>query len=289
MGRVTGRRGVLRVDVSGATAVRSAPDSLAAEEPLEIRVGPAGERRRPPLAVTMRTPGEDIDLALGFLLTEGVIRSAEDVRTAQLCAGDGAANTYNVVDVALGPDVPPPQTDPARNFLTSSSCGVCGKASIDAIRTRSRYDVAADPATVAASVLVGLPETLRAAQPGFARTGGLHAAGLFTPDGALLCLREDIGRHNAVDKVVGWALRDGRVPLTGLVLLVSGRASFELTQKAWMAGVPVLAAVSAPSTLSVDVAESAGLTLIGFLRGATFNVYSGRQRVAVDADLDQHC
>ncbi|HLL64798.1 MAG TPA: formate dehydrogenase accessory sulfurtransferase FdhD [Micromonosporaceae bacterium] len=284
MGRVTDRRGVLRIDLAGASPqVRRAPDTLAAEEPLEIRVGPASIARRPPLAVTMRTPGHDLDLALGFLFTEGVIRTAADVRTAQLCAGDGAANTYNVVDVALADGVPPPVTDPGRNFLTSSSCGVCGKASIDAIRTRSQFDVTADLTTVSAGALAGLPDTLRAAQRGFDATGGVHAAGIFTPQGDLLCLREDVGRHNAVDKVVGWALRDGRLPLAGQVLLVSGRASFELTQKAWMAGLPVLAAVSAPSTLAVDIAEEAGLTLVGFLRGSRFNVYAGAQRVAVDA------
>jgi FdhD protein len=229
----------------------------------------------------MRTPGDDLDLALGFLFTEGVIRTAADVRTAQLCAGDGAANTYNVVDVALADGVPPPMTDPGRNFLTSSSCGVCGKASIDAIRTRSQYDVTADETAVNATTLAGLPDTLRAAQRGFTATGGVHAAGLFTASGELVALREDVGRHNAVDKVVGWALRDGRLPLRGHVLLVSGRTSFELAQKAWMAGVPVIAAVSAPSTLAVDIAEEAGMTLVGFLRDRRFNVYAGEQRIVV--------
>ncbi|HET8683678.1 MAG TPA: formate dehydrogenase accessory sulfurtransferase FdhD, partial [Micromonosporaceae bacterium] len=253
MGRVTDRRSVLRI-ASGTGLPRR--DSLAVEEPLEIRVGPVGTARRP-LAVTMRTPGDDLDLALGFLLTEGVIRQAEDVHTAQLCAGAQTPNTYNVVDVALAPGVPPPVTDPGRNFYTTSSCGVCGKASIDAVRTRSIFDVAGDPAVVSTAALVGLPAALRAAQRAFDRTGGLHAAGLFTPGGDLVTLREDVGRHNAVDKVIGWALRAGRVPLRGHVLLVSGRASFELTQKAWMAGLPILAAVSAPSTLAVDLAEEA--------------------------------
>jgi FdhD protein len=229
----------------------------------------------------MRTPGDDLDLAVGFLLTEGLIRSAADVLTAQLCAGDNAPNTYNVVDVALAPDVPAPDTDPSRNFYTTSSCGVCGKASIDAIRTRSRYDVTSDPLDLPAATLAALPDRLRAAQRGFDRTGGLHAAGLFTADGDLVALREDVGRHNAVDKVVGWAVRDGRLPLRGHVLLVSGRASFELTQKAWMAGVPVLAAVSAPSTLAADLAAEAGMTLVGFLRGSTMNVYTGGHRITV--------
>ena len=273
------RRTVLRIDTTAGAGSRR-PDTLVAEEPLEIRVGTAGGRR-PPLAVTMRTPGDDLDLALGFLLTEGLIGAAEDVRTAQLCAGTEEPNTYNVVDVTLAAHVPPPETDPTRNFYTTSSCGVCGKASIDAVRTRSRFDVAADGMEVAAATLAALPDRLRAGQRAFDRTGGLHAAGLFTAGGELLCLREDVGRHNAVDKVVGWALRSHRLPLSGTVLLVSGRASFELTQKAWMAGIPVLAAVSAPSTLAVDLAEEAGLTLVGFVRGATMNVYAGAQRVRV--------
>jgi FdhD protein len=276
MGRVTDRRTVVRID--GAATPLRRQDSLAAEEPLEIRVGRAGTPREP-LAVTMRTPGDDLDLALGFLLTEGIVRTAEDVVTAQLCAGSDTPNTYNVADVALGAHVPPPATDPSRNFYTTSSCGVCGKASIDAIRTRSAYDPAADPVTVDASVLAKLPDALRAAQRVFERTGGLHAAGLFTASGDPIVVREDVGRHNAVDKVVGWALRAGRLPLTGHVLLVSGRASFELTQKAWMAGIPVLAAVSAPSTLAVDLAADAGMTLVGFLRGTTMNIYTGAQRI----------
>ena len=282
MGRATDRRGVLRIDLDaadGRAQVRR-PDTLAVEEPLEIRVGPAGPGRRRPLAVTMRTPGDDLDLAIGFLLTEGLIRSADDVHTAQLCAGAETPNTYNVVDVVLAPGVPEPSVDPSRNFYTTSACGVCGKASIDAVRTRSQFVVADDPVAVPAKVLVDLPDRLRAAQRAFDRTGGMHAAGLFTADGELMVLREDVGRHNAVDKVVGWAVRERRLPLAGHVLLVSGRASFELTQKAWMAGVPLLAAVSAPSTLAVELAEEAGMTLVGFLRGRTMNVYAGAQRLA---------
>jgi FdhD protein len=282
MGRATDRRGVLRIDLDAAATGRASvrrQDNLAVEEPLEIRVGAAGPGRRRPLAVTMRTPGDDLDLAIGFLLTEGLIRSADDVRTAQLCAGAETPNTYNVVDVVLSPGVPEPAVDPARNFYTTSSCGVCGKASIDAVRTRSVFAVGDDPLTVPAAVLTALPDRLRAAQRGFDRTGGLHAAGLFTADGDLVVLREDVGRHNAVDKVVGWAVRERRLPLAGHVLLVSGRASFELTQKAWMAGVPLLAAVSAPSTLAVELAEEAGLTLIGFLRGDTMNVYARPDRI----------
>jgi FdhD protein len=278
MGRATDRRTVLTIDTGGRGVVERR-DTLAAEEPLEIRVGPAGPARRRPLAVTMRTPGDDLDLAIGFLLTEGVIRAAGDVVTAQLCAGTDTPNTYNVVDVVLAGHVPPPETDPARNFYTTSSCGVCGKASIDAIRTRSQFDVAGDPVGVDARVLAALPDRLRAAQRVFERTGGLHAAGLFTASGELVVLREDVGRHNAVDKVIGWATREQRLPLRGHVLLVSGRASFELTQKAWMAGLPVLAAVSAPSTLAGDLAAEAGMTLVGFLRGETMNVYTGHHRI----------
>ncbi|MCP3787803.1 formate dehydrogenase accessory sulfurtransferase FdhD [Micromonospora sp. A3M-1-15] len=282
MGRATDRRGVLRIDLDAGADGRARlrrQDTLVVEEPLEIRVGAAGPGRRRPLAVTMRTPGDDLDLAIGFLLTEGLIRSADDVRTAQLCAGAETPNTYNVVDVVLAPGVPEPATDPARNFYTTSSCGVCGKASIDSVRTRSRFTVGEDPLAVSAELLAALPDRLRAAQRTFDRTGGLHAAGLFTADGELVVLREDVGRHNAVDKVVGWAVREGRLPLAGHLLLVSGRASFELTQKAWMAGVPLLAAVSAPSTLAADLAEEAGMTLVGFLRGGTMNVYTGAQRV----------
>jgi FdhD protein len=271
MGRVTARRGVLRI-TDGVRVTR--PDTLVAEEPLEIRV----DKRA--LAVTMRTPGDDLDLALGFLLTEGVIRSPGDVRTAQLCAGEQAPNTYNVVDVVLTPGVPAPAADPSRNFYTTSSCGVCGKTSIDAVRTRSVYPVGDDPARVSPAILAELTDTLRTAQRTFRATGGLHAAGLFTVDGRLVVVREDVGRHNAVDKVVGWALRERRLPLSGHVLLVSGRASFELTQKASMAGIPFLAAVSAPSTLAVELADEVGLTLVGFLRGSTMNVYTRPDRVA---------
>ncbi|MFI5841108.1 formate dehydrogenase accessory sulfurtransferase FdhD [Catenuloplanes sp. NPDC051500] len=279
MGRATDRRTVVRIDVDGDGAVRRKPDTLSAEEPFEIRVGPPGPGKRAPLAVTMRTPGDDLDLALGFLFTEGVIRSADDVVTAQLCAGTDTPNTYNVVDVVLGADVPAPVTDPSRNFYTTSSCGVCGKASIDAIRTRSVFPVSDDPMRVSPRMLATLPDRLRERQRAFERTGGLHAAAIFDADGELLVVREDVGRHNAVDKVIGWAVRAGRLPLTGHVLMVSGRASFELTQKAWMAGIPLLAAVSAPSTLAVDLAEEAGMTLVGFLRGTSMNVYAGAERI----------
>jgi FdhD protein len=263
MGGKTARRRVFRVPADGAAQQRA--DLLAVEEPLEIRVD--GD----PLTVTMRTPGDDIDLAAGFLYTEGLLRSlAQDVDEIRMC-------DENVAAVSVKPGVS--LTPSARKFVTTSACGVCGKDSIDAIRVRSRFDVAADPVRVAPDVLASLPDRLREAQRVFASTGGLHAAGLFTAAGELLVLREDVGRHNAVDKVAGWALRTGRLPLTGCVLLVSGRASFELAQKAVMMGVPVLAAVSAPSSLAASLAEETGLTLVGFLRGAAMNVYSGADRV----------
>ena len=271
MGRVTTRYRVLRLD-DGVGAHR--PDSLAAEEPLEIRVGGR------PLTVTMRTPGDDFDLARGFLVSEGVVTSARDVTSIRYCAGAtvGGANTYNVVDVLLDDAVPAPDASLERNFYTTSSCGVCGKASLEAVRTVSRWSVDADPVQLSATTIATLPDTLRAAQRVFDRTGGLHAAGLFDADGTLSCVREDVGRHNAVDKVIGWAAGQDRLPLTGMTLMVSGRASFELVQKAVMAGVPALAAVSAPSSLAVDLAREMGLTLVGFLRGSTMNVYSGEQR-----------
>lgn len=273
MGRTTSRRKVVRID--GGTR-RERIDTLSAEEPLEIRV--AGRS----LAVTMRTPGADMDLATGFLLTEGVLRSGEDLTALRYCSGvdDEGRQTYNVLDAALAPHVPPPDPSVERNFFTSSSCGICGKASVDAVRVASTFEVRDDPLVLPVDVLTALPDTLRAAQATFEKTGGLHAAGLFDATGRLLVAREDVGRHNAVDKVLGWALREGLVPLRSTVLMVSGRASFELTQKALMAGVPMLAAVSAPSTLAADLAEEVGMTLIGFLRGQTMNVYTCPARVA---------
>ncbi|MET8973409.1 formate dehydrogenase accessory sulfurtransferase FdhD [Streptomyces hydrogenans] len=272
MGRVTARRRVLRVR-EGVPTHR--PDTLAAEEPMEIRVGGR------PLTVTMRTPGDDFDLAAGFLVSEGVVHAAEDVAGIRYCAGAtaGGGNTYNVVDVGLAAGVDAPDASLERNFYTTSSCGLCGKASLDAVRTTAAWSVAEDPLRVGPALLTGLPDKLRAAQRVFDTTGGLHAAGLFGADGKLMVLREDVGRHNAVDKVVGHALREGLLPLRGTVLMVSGRASFELVQKAVMAGIPMLAAVSAPSSLAVDLAVESGLTLVGFLRGESMNVYSGAERL----------
>jgi FdhD protein len=272
MGRVTVRRPVLRLNENGE---RRRPDTLAAEEPFEIRVNGT------PLSVTMRTPGDDVELAHGFLLTEGVIGDREDVVTARYCAGtdDDGQNTYNLLDIRLAPGVAPPDPSVTRNFYTTSSCGVCGKAALDAVRLATRFPPGDDPMTVTPAMLSSMPDRLRAKQKLFESTGGIHAAGLFDADGGLLVVREDVGRHNAVDKVLGWALLAGRIPLTGCVLMVSGRASFELAQKAAMAGIPVLAAVSAPSSLAVDVAEEQGMTLVGFLRGQSMNVYTGTQRL----------
>ena len=288
MGRITVRRPVTKLTV-GAETIRRA-DTLAVEEPLEIRVGGLS------LAVTMRTPGNDVELAAGFLVSEGVISRGDQFRSAIHCGGPGTGgpitgisvgapadgNTYNVLDITLAPGVRPPDPDLARNFYTTSSCGLCGKASIDAVETVSAYDVAADTVTMDAATLVGFPDALRAQQAVFDKTGGLHAAALFdAATGELLVLREDVGRHNAVDKVIGDGVREGRLPLAGSVLMVSGRASFELTQKAAMAGIPVLAAVSAPSSLAVELASEVGITLVGFLRGDGCNVYTCQERVVL--------
>jgi FdhD protein len=281
MGRVTERRRVLRIRDSAASY---RADTLVAEEPLEIRLN--GK----PLAITMRTPGDDFALAAGFLVSEGVLGRADELANIVYCAGatvDGS-NSYNVVDVRLAQGVPVPDITLERNVYTTSSCGLCGKASLDAVRTQARWPIADDPDAppvhLEPELLSALPDRLRAAQQVFDRTGGLHAAALFTTDGELLDVREDVGRHNAVDKLVGRALQQGLLPLAGKILLVSGRASFELVQKAVMAGIPVLAAVSAPSSLAVDLAAESNLTLVGFLRGASMNVYAGEQRIALRAE-----
>jgi FdhD protein len=284
MGRVTERRKVIRIR-DGAVSTR--PDTLVAEEPLEIRLN--GK----PLAITMRTPGDDFALAAGFLVSEGVLGRAEELQNIVYCAGatvDGS-NTYNVVDVRTAPGVVMPDITLERNVYTTSSCGLCGKASLDAVRTTARWAIddgaEAPPVRLEPALLAGLPDRLRAAQRVFDRTGGLHAAALFTEDGELLDVREDVGRHNAVDKLVGRALQRGDLPLSRTILLVSGRASFELAQKAVMAGIPVLAAVSAPSSLAVDLAAETGLTLVGFLRGPSMNVYAGEHRIALRAAAAQ--
>ncbi len=278
MSRVSKRRRVLRLSAAGAD--RDRVDHLAGEEPLEVRIGGTS------FTVTMRTPGHDFDLVAGFLVSEGVVRAAQDIGRMDYrgAVGPTGERDYNVVDVRLAVGVDPPDTSMQRHVYTSSSCGVCGTASIEAVSKVSSHDVAADAGTVRLDHLLALPDRLREGQEVFARTGGVHAAALFAPadDGGpptLVCLREDVGRHNAVDKVVGAVLRDGGLPVPGGVLQVSGRASFELVQKAAMAGIPVLSAVSAPSALAVELADDLGLTVVGFNRGDALNVYTHAHRV----------
>ncbi|OMH32453.1 formate dehydrogenase accessory sulfurtransferase FdhD [Tersicoccus sp. Bi-70] len=283
MVRASRRRRVtrLRVQDDGAVDVDARADTIAGEEPLELRLNGR------PFTVTMRTPGDDFDLAAGFLVSEGVISRMDQIETLRYGPGvdaDGHAS-YNIVEVGLAPGVALPDTSAERHVYTSSSCGICGTASIDAVTKASSFDVSGDRLRITAAQLLALPDALRAEQSLFSSTGGVHAAGLFTlgPDGPeLLCLREDVGRHNAVDKVVGWALRQGLLPARGTVLQVSGRASFELVQKAHLAGIPALAAVSAPSSLAVELAEEAGITLAGFSRGRSVNLYTRIDRVVTD-------
>lgn len=261
-------------------------DVVAVEEPLQIRLsalasGPVAAAPRD-LTVTMRTPGHDFDLVAGFLVGEGVVRGPADIAMMRYCAGtnDAGEQTFNVVDVTLGLGIPLPGAEIERQVLTTSACGICGTTSIDQVRKALPPDLAGRPSwCVSVAVLLTLPDTLRTAQGLFAKTGGVHAAGVFTAAGEALCVREDVGRHNAVDKVVGWALREGRLPLRETVLQVSGRASFELVQKAALAGIPVLAAVGAPSSLAAELADELGVTLIGFSRGRSLNVYTHPGRV----------
>ena len=248
-------------------------DYLAAEEPLEIRIG------ADPLSVTMRTPGHDRELAAGFLFTEGLIQNRDQIVRLETAMPQDGIDRGNVIEAALTPDAAPDFAKMKRHFFAASSCGICGKASIDSIRSRLlavpnpdfRFD---------AEILVRLPDALRDSQDVFQRTGGLHAAALFDPTGKLLVLREDIGRHNAVDKVIGSALLEGRVLLSDSLLLVSGRGGFEIVQKAIVAGIPVVASVSAPSSLAVRLARELHQTLIGFLRGRRFVIYAGEERMA---------
>jgi FdhD protein len=279
----TARRRLLRIRLPGDTGdpqQTERSDLLAVEEPLGIRV--AGDA----LTMTMRTPGDDVDLAAGFLVSEGIVRRPGDIASIRLCDGTtcghaGHEGLGNIVDVELRPGLAI-RPSARRNFLTTSACGVCGKASSADLFVQQTWAINEDQACITAARLTSMPDALRAAQRVFSRTGGLHAAGVFGPDGELIAVREDIGRHNAVDKVVGWALRQGMLPMRGCVLLVSGRASFELVQKAVLAGFPVLAAVSAPSSLAADLASEAGLTLVGFLRGGSMNVYTRGDRVLTE-------
>lgn len=267
MGRVSDRRKVLRIDSHGN---RYRPDTLAAEEPLEIQLN--GE----PFSVTMRTPGDDVDLALGFLHAEAVISDAEDVGTAKHCTD----SDLNVLDVALR--VPAPSRQ-ARGFTVSSACGACGTSSLDELwahyDANTRFDISADHHSVDITNVQALPDQLREHQKVFARTGGLHGAGLVNPEGEFICVREDVGRHNAVDKIVGWSLRNDRLPLREHILVVSGRVGAEIVQKAATAGIPTIAAVSAPSTMAVDLAARWHMTLVGFIRNGQCNIYTGEQRL----------
>ncbi len=272
------RRQVLQ---AGEDTAQTRTDVLAVEEPLEIRVYPPDGGPYERISVTMRTPGHDFELAAGFLRTEGLLRSPEDVRAISYCTDPslGGAQQYNIVNVALRPGAPYDAERLRRNFYTTSSCGVCGKASIDAIHVRGIAGAEDDDVTVGDETLARLGDALRDAQALFAKTGGLHAAGLFDAAGRLFTLREDVGRHNAVDKVVGHAFLGRRLPLRRHIMMVSGRASFEIVQKAAAAGLPILAAVSAPSSLACDAADAFGMTLLGFVRGPRFTVYTGARRV----------
>jgi FdhD protein len=257
-------------------------DLVAAEEPLEIRLiwQEAGTIIRKRIAVTMRTPGSDFELAAGFLYGEGVVRGAQDVVDIAYCPDESGPQNFNIVQVTLAPGLDFDAGRLERNFYTTSSCGVCGKASLEALEIQG-CEVLPPGLTVSRDVILSLPETLRAAQAVFAQTGGLHASGRFDTEGRLLSLREDVGRHNAFDKLVGEQLLAGNLPLSQNLVLLSGRASFELVQKALMARVPVVAAVGAPSSLAVELAENFGMTLVGFLRREGFNIYSAPERIVV--------
>lgn len=283
MRRITERRRITQLTRAhngaggpSSLSTRTRIDILAGEEPMELRL--AGES----FTVTMRTPGHDFELAAGFLVAEGIIGSTDELRGMRYCAGtdEHGQQTYNVIDVALDPLLVLPTMSDRRNVLTTSACGICGTASIDAVE-KTLPSQPAPQLEISAETLLDLPDALRESQKVFEKTGGVHAAGLFDGEGALICLREDVGRHNAVDKVVGWALMQNRLPLTGTVLQVSGRASFELVQKAALAGIEMLSAVGAPSSLAVDLAERSGLTLAGFSRGRSVNIYTHQHRVVV--------
>ena len=256
---------------SGTGGLEPRPDFVAREEPLEVRV------RGQSVAVTMRTPGHDEELAAGFLLTEGMVKTRADITAIAPCQQGEAALHGNILNVFLAPSADADLSRLTRHVFASSSCGVCGKASIEAVHVH--FPAVESDFSPMPEMLIQLPERLRAAQAGFDATGGLHAAALFDAEGHLLVLREDVGRHNAVDKVTGRAFLDGLLPLRRHVLLVSGRVSFEIVQKALAAGIPVVAAISAPSSLAVEFAEASGQTLIGFLRNGNFNVYSHPERL----------
>ncbi len=270
--------------INGAHPWTLEQDALAVEEPLEIRLGyeTDGQRLSQSISITMRTPGHDFDLAAGFLFTEGIVQRAEQIQAIRHCGKMGSEQT-NVVKVELAADVQLDFARLQRHFYTSSSCGVCGKTSIEALQTTACATLPKTAFSLAAEIIHTLPAKLRAAQSVFDSTGGLHAAALFHAAGDLVALREDVGRHNAVDKLIGAQFRAGHTPLPECLMLVSGRASFELVQKAVMGGLPILAAVGAPSSLAVELAKNFGMTLIGFVRDERFNIYCGAERVGFDA------
>jgi FdhD protein len=273
-----GSKTKMRVRVVEDGRMRVRPDSLATEEPMEIRLVSGGDRKT--VAVTMRTPGNDFELAAGFLYGEGIVSSRDEINKISYCvdADLDAEQQYNIVNVELRGGLHYDLRSLERHFYTTSACGVCGKASLEQLELRGCPVIPPGP-EVAAEVIYSMPEKLREAQGLFDATGGLHAAALFDAEGNLLALREDVGRHNATDKLVGWALLEGKLPLNEFVVMLSGRSSFEILQKCLAAGVPIVCAVSAPSSLAVDVARRFGITLVGFLRGNRFNVYSAHERV----------
>ena len=266
--------------VQGGHAPRVEADSLATEEPMEIRIehGPRGQRETTSLSVTMRTPGNDFELAAGFLFTEGIVASPRDIGRIEYCIDATIPQEYNIVSVVLRPQIDVRVDRVSRHFYMSSSCGVCGKTALEAVRVAVRHPMPEDAPAIDPSTIGDIPGRLREAQTWFGETGGLHAAGLFDAAGKPHAVREDVGRHNAVDKVVGEAFLNRRTPLHHDVLGVSGRASFEILQKAAVAGVPFVVAVGAPSSLAVAIAEEFGMTLVGFARDDRFNVYAGPRR-----------
>lgn len=278
------RKSIREVDITRVEGRRSfeRADTLAREEPLEIKLayGPYGQRQSRSLAVTMRTPGQDEELAAGFLFTEGIIGKASDIREMRH-VGEALAPeaSENILLVELAEELPVDFDKLNRHFYTSSSCGVCGKASIDMVRSTSCYFPRRAFPEISVETLRSLPDKLSQEQAIFECTGGIHAAAAFTPGGELLLMREDVGRHNALDKLIGAALLQGKIPLREQAILLSGRLSFELVQKSVMAGAPILAAVGAPSSLAVELGEDYGMTLVGFLRGQAFNIYCGEERV----------
>jgi len=279
MNKALQERNIHKVNDQKQTAFE---DVLAVEEPLEIRLGygPSQHRQTKSLAVTMRTPGADFDLVAGFLYTEGIINSRQDILQIRFVGDQLSPEAQeNVVQVDLRANVPIDFEKLNRHFYTASSCGICGKASLEMVQMACPFVLLGDYPQVDSAVLTSLPDQLRQQQSLFALTGGIHASGLFNTTGELLYLREDVGRHNALDKVIGAAMTQMPLPLKDTILLVSGRASFELVQKALMAGIPILAAVGAPSSLAVELAEAYNMTLIGFLRGKNYNVYSGLERL----------